>query len=97
MEVADAVDWDEYVAVGSGGIVGRAIVKGAAAIADGVFLKHISWKSLDKRGKNFRTSEPIPQNLTANTDSAPNPETAPKFFIHPPILERKLMFGASRW
>ena len=26
MEVADAVDWDEYVAVGSGGIVGRAIV-----------------------------------------------------------------------
>ena len=42
MEVADAVDWDEYVAVGTGGIVGREIVKGAAAIADGVILKHIS-------------------------------------------------------
>jgi hypothetical protein len=59
------------------------------------FLEQVNWRSLAMRGKALRRREPIPQNLTANTDRAPSPETAPKFFTHPPIFVTKSMFGAA--
>lgn len=90
---ADAVDWDGlFTEVGCTSMdMGRSV----AVMANGGFLKQVIWRILERRGKALSSSEPIPQNLTANTDNAPNPETAPKFFTHPPILATKSMFGAS--
>ena len=71
------------------------IGNGRAVMAFWDFLEQTHWRSLESRGNALRMREPIPQNLTANTDRAPSPETAPKFFTHPPILVTKSMFGAA--
>ena len=73
--------------------IGRAA--GAAVMAGGVFRKQVNLRSLVKMGNNLRRREPIPQNRTAITERAPSPETAPKFFTHPPILVTKSIFGAA--
>ena len=73
--------------------IGRAA--GAAVMAGGDFRKQVNLRNLAKMGKNLRRREPIPQNRTAITERAPSPETAPKFFTHPPILVTKSMFGAA--
>lgn len=68
-----------------------------AVIAAGVLLKQFSWNIFDIIGKALSRRDPIPQNLTANTEIIPKPEMAPKFFIHPPIFATKSTWGASLW
>jgi len=75
----------EWVVVVGGMMIGR----GRAVMAGRDFLEQVNWRSLEIRGNALRRREPIPQNLTAKTDRAPSPETAPKFFTHPPIFVTK--------
>jgi hypothetical protein len=57
---------------------------GAAWMVGWDFLKQFKWRTWDRMGKILSKRDPTPQNLTAITEIIPNPDTAPKFFIHPP-------------
>ncbi len=70
---------------------------GAAAMAGGALLKQLMFRSFDRSGNILRRKEPTPQNRTAITEIIPKPETAPKFFDHPPTLATKSTCGASLW
>jgi hypothetical protein len=81
------VERDEYVST----VVAMIwIGAGAAWMAGWDFLKQFYWRTIDRMGKFFGKRYPIPQNLTAITEIIPNPDTAPKFFIQPPIFATKL-------
>ena len=87
---SDAAERDEYDS--RGGVMiwsGRRGMAGAAWMASWDFLQQVNLRSFDRMGKALSKRLPIPQNLTAKTEIIPNPDTAPKFFNHPPILATK--------